>query len=319
MSDFIKTELQKFSITDAAIAKLSAEFLALKVKGLDDKEGLTEVHSARMVVRARRIEVEKKRKELKESSLSFGRAVDGEAKRITALLLPIETHLENEESIIEKEKERLALEAVQKRQVKLQERANKLKAYECAIDAVSLSTMPDDVFEKTLANAAHDYSVKQQKHKEALEAIEKVKAVQEQERIRLVEIAKKHEQEVAAQKAAFAIITEKQMEAIAQEQVRLATIAKQQAENEARIKIEAKKIEDERLAKETRLAIEKEKKEQEAYNERLKPDYEKLSDLANTIACISMPTVISVEAKEILIEVQSRIEDICDFLAENIA
>ena len=308
MSDFIKTELQKFSITDAAIAKLAAEFLALKVKGLDDKEGLTEVHSARMVVKARRIEVEKKRKELKESSLSFGRAVDGEAKRITALLLPIETHLENEESIIEKEKERLALEAAQKKQAKLQDRANKLKVYECTIDAVTLSTLPDEVFEKTLANAAHDYKIKQQKLEEEAEAIKKVKAAQEQERIRLVEIAKKHEQEAAAQKAA-----------IAQEQVRLATIAKQQAENEARIKIEAKKIEDERLAKETRLAIEKEKKEQEAYNERLKPDYEKLSDLANTIACISMPTVTSDEAKEILIEVQSRIEDICDFLAENIA
>ena len=308
MSDFIKTELQKFSITDAAIAKLSAEFLALKVKGLDDKEGLTEVHSARMVVKARRIEVEKKRKELKESSLSFGRAVDGEAKRITALLLPIETHLENEESIIEKEKERLALEAAQKRQVKLQERASKLKAYECTIDAVTLSTLPDDVFEKTLANAKHDHEAKQQKQKEEAEAIEKVKAAQEQERIRLVEIAKKHEQEAAAQKAA-----------IAQEQVRLATIAKQQAENEARIKIEAEKIEDERLARETRLAIEKEKKEQEAYKERLKPDYEKLSDLANAIACISMPTVTSDEAKEILIEVQSRIEDLCNYLLENIA
>ena len=308
MSDFIKTELQKFSITDAAIAKLAAEFLALKVKGLDDKEGLTEVHSARMVVKARRIEVEKKRKELKESSLSFGRSVDGEAKRITALLLPIETHLENEESIIEKEKKRLALEVAQKRQAKLQERANKLKAYECTIDAVTLSTLPGDVFDKTLANAEHNYNVRQQKQKAAAEAIEKVKAAQEQERIRLVEIAKKHEQEAAAQKAA-----------IAQEQVRIATVARQQAENEARIKIEAKKIEDERLAKETRLAIEKEKKEQEAYNERLKPDYEKLSDLANTIACISMPTVTSDEAKEILIEVQSRIEDICDFLAENIA
>lgn len=282
MSDFIKTELQKFSITDAAIAKLSAEFLALKVKGLDDKEGLTEVHSARMVVKSKRIEVEKKRKELKESSLSFGRAVDGEAKRITALLLPIETHLENEESIVEKEKERLAVEAAQKRQAKLQDRANKLKVYECTIDAVTLSTLPDEVFEKTLANAKHDYETKQQKHKEEAAAIEKIKAAQEQERIRLT------------------------------------TVAKEQAAAIEKIKAETKRLEDERLARETRLAIEKEKKEQEACKERLKPDYEKLSDLANTIACVSMPTVTSKEAKEIVFEVQKRLEDLCNYLLENI-
>ena len=250
-----------------------------------------------MVVKSKRIEVEKKRKELKESSLSFGRAVDGEAKRITALLLPIETHLENEESIIEKEKERLALEAAQKRQVKLQERASKLKAYECTIDAVTLSMLPDDAFEKILANAKHDHEAKQQKQKEEAEAARKIVIITEQQ-LKAIEKVKAEQE---------------------QERMLLATIARQQAENEARIKIEAKKIEDERLARETRLAIEKEKKEQEAYNERLKPDYEKLSDLANAIACISMPTVISVEAKEILIEVQSRIEDLCNYLLENVA
>lgn len=296
MTDYIKTELQKFSITDAAIAILASSYMPMKVKGLDDKEGLVKVHEGRMIVKAKRIEVEKKRKELKESSLSFGRAVDGEAKRITALLLPIETHLENEEGIIEKEKERLALEAAQKRQAKLQERANKLKVYECTIDAVTLSTLPDDVFEKTLANTEHDYNVKQQKLKESVEAASKLAIITEQKLKAIEKVA-------AAQE---------------QERIRLETIAKQQADNEARIRIEAKKIEDERLAKETRIAIEKEKKEQEAYNERLKPDYEKLSDLANAIACVEMPTVTSKEAKEIIIEVESRIEDLCDFLTESI-
>lgn len=282
MPDYIKAELQKFSITDAAIAILASSYMPMKVKGLDDKEGLRNVHEGRMIVKAKRIEVEKKRKELKESSLSFGRAVDGEAKRITALLLPIEAHLGNEESIIEKEKERLALEAVQKRQAKLQERANKMKAYECTIDAVTLSTLPDDVFEKTLANAEHDYKMKQQKQKEEAEEIAKTKAAQEQERMRLE------------------------------------TIAKQQTDNEARIRIEAKKIEDERLAKETRLAIEKEKKEREDSKERLKTDYEKLFSLAAALACIEMPTVTSKEAKAIIVEVESRIEDLCNFLADNI-
>ena len=127
-TNFIKTELQKFNIADAVIFKMSAEYLPLKVKGLDDREGLKKVHDARMVVKGKRIEVEKKRKELKESFLRFGQAVDGEAKRIFALLSPIESHLENEESIVEKEKERLRLEVEQKEQEKARIAEAKLEA-----------------------------------------------------------------------------------------------------------------------------------------------------------------------------------------------
>jgi len=53
------------------------------------KEGRRELRNARLAV-------EDKRKELKEFPLQYGRAVDAEAKRITALLAPIATHLEAE-------------------------------------------------------------------------------------------------------------------------------------------------------------------------------------------------------------------------------
>ena len=130
--DFIKTELQKFNIVDAVISKMSAEYLPLKVKGLDDKEGLKIVHDARIIVKGKRIEVEKKRKELKESSLKFGQAVDGEARRIIALLTPIEAHLEEEESIVGREKERLRLEAEQKEQ-EIIEKQKKAEAEQLAV------------------------------------------------------------------------------------------------------------------------------------------------------------------------------------------
>ena len=125
--DFIKTELQKFNVADAVISQMATEYMPLKVSGIEDKIGLKKVHDARMVIKGKRIEVEKKRKELKESSLRFGQAVDGEAKRITKLLSPIETHLENEESIVEKEKERLQVEAEEMARRKLQDRIERLR------------------------------------------------------------------------------------------------------------------------------------------------------------------------------------------------
>ena len=54
-NEFIKTELQKFNIADAVIAQLSAEFMPLKIKSLDDKEGAKKVRSARMVIKGKRV------------------------------------------------------------------------------------------------------------------------------------------------------------------------------------------------------------------------------------------------------------------------
>ena len=57
-----------------------------------------------------RVNIEKKRKELKASSLEFGRAVDGEAKRLTSAVLEVESHLLSQRKIVEDEKERIKKE-----------------------------------------------------------------------------------------------------------------------------------------------------------------------------------------------------------------
>ena len=91
------TSVIKYSVSDAAIAKMDQEYMSLVVKDLEDQAGLVLVHQARMTVKNHRIDVEKKRKELKAGALEFGRAVDSEAKRLFSLLEPIETHLQAEE------------------------------------------------------------------------------------------------------------------------------------------------------------------------------------------------------------------------------
>lgn len=69
-------QIVEYNVTDAAIAEMQSRFMALTVKGLDDNKGLAEVHKARMVVKGKRIEVEKRRKELKADALDWSKKVD---------------------------------------------------------------------------------------------------------------------------------------------------------------------------------------------------------------------------------------------------
>lgn len=75
-------ELVKYDVTEAALETYRKEFLPLTINGLDDHEGYEKVKEARLFIRGERVNVEKRRVELKAQSLEYGRAVDAEAKRI---------------------------------------------------------------------------------------------------------------------------------------------------------------------------------------------------------------------------------------------
>jgi chromosome segregation ATPase len=128
----VSTELSKFTPTEATIAKMREEFMPLTINGVEDKAGFEACHAARMIVKSRRIDIERLRKELKADALKFGQTVDAEAKRLTALILPIETHLEDQENAVNAEKDRirnaarLAAEAAEKS--RLEAEAARLKA-----------------------------------------------------------------------------------------------------------------------------------------------------------------------------------------------
>ncbi len=137
--DMASAAMQKFAPTDTAIAEMSEQYLPLQVSGIDDVEGLKAVHSARLVVKSHRVQVERVRKELKADSLAYGRRVDGEAKRITALLVPIEQHLSDQENAVVAEKERIKNAARLKVEAEAKAAADKeearLKAIQEAEDA----------------------------------------------------------------------------------------------------------------------------------------------------------------------------------------
>jgi len=149
--------LKQFSIPDAAIAQMRDEFMPLKIIDINDTKGFKMVRAARITVKKHRIQVEKVRKELKADALAYGRKVDGEAKRITALLAPIESYLQDEESRIEDIKERirneLMLRAEAEEQAKFEAETARLQAI-ADIEAARLKAIQDAEDARLKAEAA---------------------------------------------------------------------------------------------------------------------------------------------------------------------
>ena len=128
----VMNNLTTFSPTEAAIASLAEQYLPLTIQDVADKEGYQRVRAARLDIKNKRCDVEKRRKELKEESLRYGRAVDARAKELTLLLEPIETHLAAEEAKHARWRDEIKRAAEIKREAeerrKREEEAARLKA-----------------------------------------------------------------------------------------------------------------------------------------------------------------------------------------------
>lgn len=108
LSENLSGELAKIERVLAAdtIAKLNG-FMDLKISGIDDKSGYTEVHKALQYTKKQRIAVENMRQQLKRAAIDYGRAVDGAAKSIQAIIEPVETYLSEIRQSIDDEKQRI--------------------------------------------------------------------------------------------------------------------------------------------------------------------------------------------------------------------
>ena len=210
----IGRELQKFNITDAAIAKLNADCMALTVQDASDDNGYKVIKTARMDIVRLRGKVEKTRVALKAESLEYGRRIDGEAKRITALLEPIETYLIGQEKIVDDEKARIKAEADAKEAARIQARIDTIcafapwfdgqmyEAYGLQIPMAHVRTSSDEEFAQFIGQVqekkdAEENARKIERARELAEAerFAQAAAWQEAERQRLAEIAQKQTEE----------------------------------------------------------------------------------------------------------------------------
>ena len=159
VEDVISTEIKKFNLADVKIAELKEQFKDLEISGVEDKNGYKAVSEAIKIVRTYRTGVEKVRKQIKEDYLKTGRAIDEEAKRLTASLEEIENPLKDKkqeiDDEIQAEKDRQEAEA----QAKTDKRVEELEAVgikfdgrfysigeDISVDIVTIKDFTDEQF-----------------------------------------------------------------------------------------------------------------------------------------------------------------------------
>lgn len=290
----VPAQLAQFSPADTAIAVLAEEYLALRVDGIKDTEGYLTVHRARMDVKGKRVQIEKVRKELKADALTYGRKVDGEAKRLTALLEPIERHLLKEEKAVDDERARIRNTA------RLAEEAEaKAKAEAEAAEAKRIADAEAARIKAEQDAENERLQVERKKLEAERWALQEAREVEEEKQ-------REAQEKLDAQREAHRQKMEAEVKAVQAEKQRLANI---EAERVRAIEMEKAKAEAaERAQKETvaRMAREAEevaaqvKAEEDARvrAEALKPDREKLLFVADEVAAIGVPTVSEAALEE---------------------
>lgn len=291
VKDLLSSFAEPFQHAQAALEQAKG----IKVTSEDQVAEMEEARHARLELKDIRVGVEHTRKELKEQSLREGKAIDGMANIIKAMIVPAEEYLEKQEKFAENlAKERHARVTA--------ERLNTLLQYTDTPSLYSYEDMKPDVFDKLVSDLKNAKEAREKAEKKAeLERIAKEKAEkEEQERIRLENAKLKAEAE-AKEKA----LAEERAKAEAERKAVEAEAQKKQAELEAKLEAERKareKSAQEEAAKkaeaERKLAAEEEKKRKAL----LAPDKEKLMSFADQIDKMELPNVSNREAGKLLDE-----------------
>lgn len=133
----MNSELISFSIPDVSddkISVLSLQYMPMTIKGVDDKNGYKQVSTARKHLKSLRVQVDKRRLALTEEARKMQLAINKEAKRITALIEPIENHLSLQEKSYDDEVEKIKREQLAALKLKIQLRTDRLLALEFKFD-----------------------------------------------------------------------------------------------------------------------------------------------------------------------------------------
>jgi len=265
------------------------------------EDGIGKVEEAHKAVKRLHADIEKKREELKEDSLKYGRTVDSIATQLKSKVKEVEAKLKAERDAhdaVEKA-EKAAKEAA--KQAAKQARINEMVANGIAIDWVA-AEMPDEDWMFWFANAkrqaaaiaeekriAEEFEAKQRKEREELAA--KLQAEHEAETKRQAEELCIRAAEIERQRLADEAVLAEQRKAMEAEREAL-----RQQQEELRKAELARQAEAERLAAIERQAAEaKAKAEREAAQaarlEALKPEIEKAQGFAECLVTDAMDSL----------------------------
>lgn len=209
----IKKDIKKFNLADAEISKLVEKYKPLLSKkiSLEDTDGIKELKSALSDIRPKRTGIEKVRKALKADIIVYGKGIDKEAKRLTDLILEIETPLKAKKEALDAEIEAEKQKQIEAENKKLGDRINTIVekgmtlidgfyriGENIAVGVNDLRTMTDEMFASLLVSiSAEAEKIEAEKQKE-IEAEKARKAQEKKEREEFEQ--KKREQEAQEKK-----------------------------------------------------------------------------------------------------------------------
>jgi len=226
---------------------------AIVVTKEDQTAEMEMARTGRLFLRSKRLAIEGARKELKEQALREGKAIDGIANVLKALIVPIEEYLERQEKFVEiqEEKKREAMRIEIEARIEA-ERIAKEKADAEERERMRLENerLKQEAIELEKQALAERVKAKEERRKqEALLSEERAKADAERkaQEKKLAEQQAKAEYEKKAAEEKARLEREKQEKTLANERARDKRL-KELAEEKAEAKLDAERKEKERLA-----------------------------------------------------------------------
>lgn len=272
--------------------QLARESKHIVVTDESDVEGMQKARTQRLALKRIRVDAENTRKSLKEQIVREGKAIDGVANILKALIVPVEEYLEEQELFAERAAARRAEEVYQDRLEKLSPLTRDVTLY-------SVRGMTDEQFDSLyseLSEKAEADRLRAEKEEKDRIAAEKAAEV---ERKRVEEDNKKLRAEAEESEKALAKERAEQEKALAKERAereveRKALEEKATAEREAREKIERERKEEEEANVKRIEAIAEAERQKN-----LAPDKEKLRLLAGVlIDVIKTATMTSMKTEK---------------------
>ena len=256
-----KSVMQGFNDFFEEVKKHELRAKSILVTDASQVKEIKEAREIRLELKNIRVNAEKVRVERKEFLLRGGKAIDGIANVLKALIIPLEEHLDKQEHFAER------MEEERKERVNA-ERMLSLQPYVLDITVYNLKDMTDGAFEVLLKTSKTAFeAIKDAEKKAEEERIAKEKAdKEEQERVRLEN--EKLKKEAEAKEKAFAkerAKAEAERKKIEEAQIKERE-AKEKAEAELKAKMEAEdkakrdKEESEQKAKEQKTKLDKQEK-----------------------------------------------------------
>lgn len=288
----VEVLLQDFGQPFLEARQLAAGYKKLVVTDENDTDGMKAARELRLQLRQVRIDTEHTRVKLKDDALREGKAIDGMANIIKAIIIPAEQHLEQQEKFAE-------TLAIERKATKKAERTAELSKYMDNVFIFNLEEMDDDQYAQVLEDAKQKWQTKQDQIKADELAAEQKRKDDE------AAAEKKRKEDAAKLKKAQADAKKATAEKAKADE--LAAAEKKRADDaQAALDAAAKKKADEAAAAE--------KAKQDALKA---PDKDKLRALYVDIAKITeaMPELQSEDAQRIAAHAKDLLKNACQFIA----